>query len=48
MINQRYSRAGLAHGAADAETERTGVKYETVFRPRTPADQQPFVIEPSK
>lgn len=41
----RYSRAGLAHSAADAKTAETGVQYVMVFRPRYLADPTPFTIE---
>lgn len=44
MNTQRYSRAGLAHGAADAETERMGVQYVMAFKPRYLLDPTPFVI----
>lgn len=40
----RYSRAGLAHGAADIKTTETGVQYVMAFRPRYFADPTPFVI----
>ncbi len=40
----RYSRAGLAHGAADIKTAETGVQYVMAFRPRYFADPTPFVI----
>ena len=40
----RYSRAGLAHGAADTETERTGVKHVMAFKPRYLTDPAPFVV----
>lgn len=44
MNTGRFSRAGLAHGAADAETERTGVQYVMAFKPRYLTDPTPFVI----
>lgn len=40
----RYSRAGLAHGAAETKTTETGVQYVTAFKPRYFADPAPFVI----
>lgn len=40
----RFSRAGLAHGAADIKTAETGVRYVMAFRPRYFADPTPFVI----
>lgn len=43
----RYSRAGLAHSAADSVTEATGRPYEMQFRPRNPRDPSPFVIQPA-
>lgn len=43
----RYSRAGLAHAAADSVTEATGRPYEMQFRPRHARDAQPFIIQPA-
>lgn len=40
----RYSRAGLAHAAADSVTEATGRPHEMQFRPRNPRDAQPFIV----
>ena len=44
MFNSRYSTAGLAHSAADVETERTGEKYVMNFEPRYLKDPTPFTI----
>lgn len=43
----RYSRAGLAHAAADSVTEATGRPHVMAFRPRGRHDCQPFTIEPA-
>lgn len=44
----RYSRAGLAHAAADSVTEATGRPYAMAFKPRNPRDAQPFIIQPAR
>lgn len=46
-LSGRYSRAGLAHAAADSVTEATGRPYEMQFRPRHARDAQPFTIQPA-
>jgi hypothetical protein len=43
----RYSTAGLAHSAADAATQRTGIEHRMVFAPTSGGylDRTPFTIK---